>query len=420
MSQKYCSTYDDSEKKFFHEGIFYSRSGDARSWFEKDRSKLIHSTAFRRLQGKTQVFSPGHADFFRTRLTHCLEAAQIGKGLAINHKIADPDLVELACLAHDIGHPAFGHAGEYELQKLMLDHGGFEGNAQNLRILNFLESKYEKCRGLNFTRASVDSILKYSDNYSTIKSQNPKNWKFFYDDDQPLVNWAKDGAPSKEDRSIECQIMNWADDIAYSTHDLEDGIKSGMISYDKMKQLEPTLRNELSSEGNFDEGIWQSVRTIIRDLTSLPETPHKRKAKRIELVAELISEFITNTKVNQRKDYQKFASRYHYTLEIDDSAKIKCEMLKKLVWSMILDDPRVSTLGKKGQLIVRELFEIFLEKDSWTDKMFPHDFREILEDGNISRERVVCYYIAGMTDSYALRLYSRLTESDIHSIFELL
>lgn len=420
MEIKLCSKYDDSEIKFFYANIFNKRSGDNRSWFEKDRSKFIHSTAFRRLQGKTQVFSPGHADFFRTRLTHCLEAAQIGKGIALNHKVADPDLVELACLAHDIGHPAFGHAGEYQLQKLMLDHGGFEGNAQNLRILNFLESKYEKCRGLNFTRASVDSILKYSDNYSKIKSENPKNWKFFYDDDQPLVNWAKEGAPSKEDRSIECQIMNWSDDIAYSTHDLEDGIKSGMISYDKVEQLEPTIRDELKSEGKFDEDIWQSVKTIIRELTSLPGTPHKRKAKRIELVAKLISEFITNTTVKQRNDYTKFASRYHYTLEIDCSAQIKCETLKKLVWCMILDDPRVSTLEKKGQLIVGELFKIFLEKDPWTEKMLPHDFREILDAGNVSRERVVCDYIAGMTDSYALRLYSRLTESDIHSIFELL
>jgi len=417
---KSCSEYDDTEIKFFNDDIYNIRKGDDRSWFEKDRSKFIHATAFRRLQGKTQVFSPGHADFFRTRLTHCLEAAQIGKGITLIHKVADPDLVELACLAHDIGHPTFGHAGEHELQKCMKDYGGFEGNAQNLRILNFLESKYEKCRGLNFTRAAIDSILKYPDNYSTVKSNDPKHWKFFYDDDQPLVDWAKEGAPSKADRSIECQIMNWSDDIAYSTHDLEDGIKSGMISSSKLDQLEPAIRSELEIDGNFDENIWQSVKTIIRELTSLPGTPHKRKAKRIELVAELISEFITNTKVNQRKDYTKFASRYHYTLEIDNSARIKCEMLKKLVWIMILDDPRVATLEKKGQIIVGELFKIFLEQDNWTEKMLPHDFREILDTTNVSRERVVCDYIAGMTDSYALRLYSRLTESDIHSIFELL
>ncbi|MCV0411389.1 dGTP triphosphohydrolase [Nitrosarchaeum sp.] len=420
MSLKSCSSYDPTETEFFYHDISNIRTNDSRSMFEKDRSKIIHSTAFRRLQGKTQVFSPGHADFFRTRLTHCLEAAQIGKGLALNHKVADPDLVELACLSHDIGHPAFGHAGEHKLQELMKDCGGFEGNAQNLRILNFLESKYEKCRGLNFTRASIDSILKYSDNYSSVKEKNPAQWKFFYDDDQPLVDWAKSGAPSKDDKSIECQIMNWSDDIAYSTHDLEDGIKSGMISSDKLDQLEPEIRKKLSAENKWNEDIWSDVKNVIKTLTALPKTPHHKKAKRIELIAQLIHEFIAETKVIPRPNSSSFASRYHYTLEIDPKIKIKCNMLKELVWSMILDDPRVATLEKKGQLIVSELFDIFLEEDNWTNKMFPTDFREILNDGKTSRERVICDYIAGMTDSYALRLYSRLTESDIHSIFELL
>ena len=422
MEIKLCLKYDDSEIKFFNKNIYNQRADDSRSWFEKDRSKLIHSTAFRRLQGKTQVFSPGHADFFRTRLTHCLEAAQIGKGLALNHKVADPDLVELACLSHDIGHPAFGHVGEYQLQSLMLKHGGFEGNAQNLRILNFLETKFDECTGLNFTRAALDSILKYSDKYSDVNKSEPQSkWKFYYDEDECLVKWAKEGAPNLNIKSIECEIMNWSDDIAYSTHDLEDGIKAGMISHDNLEQVEQSIRSELKSENKaWNEDVWQSIKGIVRDLTSMPGSPRNKKVQRIEFIAKLINGFISNTKVEQRKDFQKFATRYHYTLVIDPLFELKCNMLKKLVWHMILDDPRVATLEKKGQLIVKELFEIFNEEDDWTNKMFPNDFREFLKNTKIPRERVVCDYIAGMTDSYALRLYSRLTESDIHSIFELL
>ena len=196
--------YDDRELIYKNPNAVIKRSYDSRSCFEKDRSKIIHSAAFRRLQGKTQVFSPSHADFFRTRLTHCLEAAQIGKGIALNFQIVDLDLIELACFIHDIGHPPFGHSGELALKRLMKDHGGFEGNAQNLRIIDRLEVKYKQCRGLNLTRSSIDSILKYSKCYSDVSKNNEKisDWKFYYDDDESLIQWAKVGAPSI-DRSIE-------------------------------------------------------------------------------------------------------------------------------------------------------------------------------------------------------------------------
>lgn len=151
------------------------REDDKRSEFERDRSRIIHSSAFRRLQGKTQIFGMGSSDFFRTRLTHSLEAAQIGKGLAINSQKADPDLVELACMSHDIGHPPFGHAGEDVLKKLMEKDGGFEANAQNLRIINLLELKSDKYNGLNFTRATIDALIKYPVKYSDVdKSQTSK------------------------------------------------------------------------------------------------------------------------------------------------------------------------------------------------------------------------------------------------------
>ena len=229
------------------------RGDPFRTPFEVDRDRIIHSPSFRRLGGKTQVLGFRSSDFFRTRLTHSLEAAQIGKGIAISTKCASADLVEAACLAHDIGHPPFGHTGESVLKDLMKDYGGFEGNAQNLRLLRELEirSPEPDRRGLNITKATLDAILKYKTPYSKIDRQLPQDeWKFFYDEDLDLVDWARTGAPNPDARSIECQIMNWADDIAYSCHDLEDGMKAGMINKSKITdQIENRVRLLLTQNG---------------------------------------------------------------------------------------------------------------------------------------------------------------------------
>lgn len=419
--------YDDSEKNEFQfpTGIRH-RENDSRNYFQKDRDKLIHSSAFRRLQGKTQVFGSGSGDFFRTRLTHSLEAAQIAKGIAQNHGVANLDLVELACLSHDIGHPPFGHSGEQQLHKLMENEGGFEGNAQNLRILNYLETKYfeTECHGLNFTRASIDAILKYDQKYSDAKKSGKNHLKFYYDEDENMVKWAKENTPNeKNSRSIECQIMNWSDDIAYSTHDLEDGIKSGMISSTKIDSIKDAVKNELTvKEFGWDEKTWSEVSDIVKTLSTVEGNFHNKKAERTEKIANLISEFIKKTDVKERADYGKFPSRYRFNLIIDKKIILKCEMLKQLVWKMILDDQRVATIEKKGQFIIKQIFTQLTNDELNNDasRLLPNDFRERLDVSNQKRNRIVCDYIAGMTDNYALRLYSRLMESDIHSVFELL
>ena len=205
---------------------------DGRTDFERDRSRIIHSAAFRRLQGKTQVFTAGEGDFSRTRLTHSLEVAQIGKGLAIQLKVkADPDLVEAVSLIHDIGHPPFGHAGEQELKRLMKPYGGFEANAQNIRILTKLETKSDRYEGLNLTRATIDGQLKYKEAF------DPSRKKFVYEEDTCIVDWASKAARSavtganlgEDCKSLECEIMDWADEVAYAVHDLEDSIHARYI-----------------------------------------------------------------------------------------------------------------------------------------------------------------------------------------------
>ena len=200
------------------------RSG--RTEFMRDRARLIHSAALRRLAAKTQVAVPWENDFQRTRLSHSLECAQIGREFGASLG-ADPDLIDTACLAHDLGHPPFGHNGEMALAEIAKDIGGFEGNAQTFRILTRIEAKTyvdERSVGLNLTRASLDACSKYP-------WDQTKNSKKFgvYDDDKEIFNWMRMGAPEGK-RTFEAQIMDWSDDVSYSVHDFEDAIVANQIS----------------------------------------------------------------------------------------------------------------------------------------------------------------------------------------------
>jgi len=403
------------------------RDHDDRPPFEIDRSRIVHSTAFRRLQGKTQVFGMGGSDYFRTRLTHSLETAQIGKGLAIRLK-ADTDLVEAACLAHDIGHPPFGHAGEKMLQKLMekplgsseVIYGGFEGNAQNLRILRYLEIRSTRYTGLNLTRATLDSLLKYKDPYSKRKKE-----KFYYDADEELVSFAVKGG-SRTEKSFECEIMEWADDIAYSTHDLEDGIKAGWITEEGLNARNNELRERvlkvLSEEYNKDySASWEAAFDDAKKACRVEgKNELEKKANRKKRIADMIHKFIISTG-SALRDIP--SPRYRRTLDLDEVTRGRCEIIKKLVWEYVINDEKLATLEKKGTRIVSELFNIFTENgiDENTLKLYPGDFRERIKSADrFERVRLACDYISGMTDSFAMKVYSRLMLPYSGSLFDLL
>jgi len=400
-------------------------SGDRREPFEKDRNRIIHSAAFRRLQGKTQVFGMGSSDFFRTRLTHSIEVAQIGKGIAIQCGHANFELVEAVCLAHDIGHPPFGHTGEEALKECMRDTGGFEANAQNLRILSQLEIRTAKRtqRGLNLTRAMIDALLKYKKSYSEIDDRIPiEKWKFYYDNDHELVEWATLRQPPGVDESYECEIMDWADDIAYSTHDLEDGIKVGMISKSKITSR---IRNNVKKRvGNsdWDEQIWKDVVGKISEASKTNGSYEKQKGRRRDVISNLIHTFVTGTKAKKRSE-TGLPSRYEYTLKIKSKTELTCKILKYLVWELIIDNEHIVTLERKATKIVNTLFDEFTNfEDDRTIKMYPLDFREKLEKTHNypGKLRIACDYIAGMTDTYAVKIHSRITGGDAGNLMDII
>jgi dGTPase len=381
------------------------KPGEERNPFEIDRARIIHSAAFRRLQGKTQVFVSGSGDFFRTRLTHSLEAAQIGKGLALRLG-AHPDLIEASCLAHDLGHPPFGHIGESALHRCMQQHGGFEGNAQNLRLLCRLSTKFIDKDGLNLTRATLDSLLKYKQPFV------PGAKKFYYLEDQSLIDWISQGG-SPTELSFECQIMDWADQIAYSVHDLEDGMKAGMITSRRLLTA-PHVRDTIDDE--HLKWMLEQVRFVEEQ-----SGERSRKAARKELTSRLIHDFVQASDREKLPGSSAKSERYCYRVVVDPKEYARCMVLKDVMFRLIVEDARVATLENKAQRIVQQLFEIFSNlEDKNTAFLFPDDFREQWErSDSAGKIRTACDYIAGMTDDYAERIYARLflpQAGSIHSL----
>jgi len=402
------------------------RRGDKRSCFEVDRSRIIHSSSFRRLQGKTQVFSPGEGDFYRNRLTHSLEVAQIGKGLAIRLG-ANTDLVEAICLAHDLGHAPFGHAGGEALGELMKKRGGFEANAQNIRIVTLLEERREDYVGLNLTRSTVDGLLKYKVMYN---KDNPDVKKFYYDDEcsKNAVEWAsKFGHPTQNTLSFECQIMSWADEVAYAVHDFEDALHGGFITIntahdsglvqDIYKEVNKKLQedsNDVSEQFLEEQWNWLVERMTER-LALSPKHTQKAKAARKHLTSDLITHFIHSP--GRTEDGNAKTDRYRYRLQIPLEVHTRQLLLNKFIELRVMRSYNVQSLEAKGKMMIQKLFSVMMNDPK---KLLPEDWRIQIGKchNNQKMARVICDYISGMTDSFAGRMYARLFIPGAGSVYE--
>ena len=425
-----------------------SRSGkDHRHSTEHDRDRILHSAAFRRLQGKTQVFGIGQADFYRTRLTHSIEAAQIARAIARNlceehpelKRCVTPELAEAVALAHDIGHPPFGHAGEKTLDDCMkeMSHNAgldgkdclrFEANAQTFHILAAAEPKSPAYSGLNLTRATLTGVTKYP------FEQDEDADKFIFSSDLQMAQWALNGndgltksrsgdRQARPKTSIVCQIMDWADDCAYSVHDVEDALQAQFLhpgDFDQARFLRRVF--DRYEETRSDEDVPKlSMEETCERLTALKrriipsdgggdERAQLKTALRDILEGLIVMVSLKPLTGSARADFS-------WRLAVDSESRILAVLCKAVIWEAVITDPRVAAVNTKGREILRELFHLFLEEaiEKRSVALFPRYYRPIVEEGlNKGLDetaRVVCNFLALMTDMDALRLHALLRGS---------
>jgi len=403
------------------------RSLHSRTPFQQDRDRIIYTASFRRLQAKTQVFFSGEYDFYRTRLTHSIEVAQIGRSIAQHLRqessllkedfFIDPDLIEAVCLSHDLGHPPFGHAGEGTINELMHEYGGFEGNAQTLRMITeTIYSREGGREGMNPTRAFADGVMKYKRMYRTCFTvgKPPRN-HFLYNEQEPYVQFVLGGVIIAEEllnkfRSIECQIMDWADDTAYSLNDLVDGITSGLMTAEKMDKwgVEKNLRGS-------DAAILSDVLKAIRE-KSIGRTFSRK-----------IGEFINAGSLNEvQNPLSKQTNRYRFQLVVEPEIRAEADLYGALSREIVFWSPQVYQLEYKADFMLRRIFEAFAQHylsdpDSKTVLLPSQNEKYVREEADLQRRaRLICDYIAGMTDGFAVRTYKRLFDPDFGSIMDLI
>lgn len=409
------------------------KGADYRSAFQIDRDRILHTPAFRRLQNKTQVFWSGEYDFYRTRLTHSLEVAQIGRSICAwlrestdafdDDFCIDADLVEAVCLSHDLGHPPFGHAGERSLNHFMVDNGGFEGNAQTLRLLTERIFSQRKT-GMDPSRAFLDGVLKYKSLWSelrTVQGKAPKN-HFVYDGQHSYLDWVTGGrdfpvelTPGKARdsfKSVECQVMDWADDTAYSLNDLADSVRAGFLTESSVKRWAEKREEAIDRESPLGELLRAIERGRIDSFVGHRIGLYVKASKLVEEVNFLSAE----------------SHRYRYRLTVAEETSRESEVFKRLAFEVVFLSPQLKQLEHKGSLMLRRLWNLLHERyvegrsiDGQDFQLLPEEQAvEIEEAGSKDeRARLVCDFLAGMTDGFATRMYRRLFSPGFGSIGDL-
>ncbi|MBI4432616.1 MAG: deoxyguanosinetriphosphate triphosphohydrolase [Candidatus Omnitrophica bacterium] len=354
-------------------GRVYPESEHAyRTAFQRDRDRIVHSTAFRRLEYKTQVFVNHEGDYYRTRLTHSLEASQISRSIAKALGL-NSDLVETITLAHDLGHPPFGHAGEDELRQLMKDNGGFDHNLQSLRIVDYLEERYLDFRGLNLTYESRVGLFKHPELVKEAQARGMGKFEPF------------------KSPSLESQVVDLADEIAYDNHDIDDGLTSGLLSEADLDKL----------------ALWKSVRKRLKLGASV-----KPEVRRYQVIRALINLEVTDLLRQSEKNIRKAGVKTaHQATQIDrflisfgPEVKADRDQLRDFLKEKLYRHYRVVRMTDKARRFIRAIFQVYLERP---EQLPPGSQQRLKKEGV---HRVICDYIAGMTDRYAQGEYKKFFE----------
>ena len=381
-----------------------------RTEFARDRARIIHSFALRRLAAKTQIAVPWLTDFPRTRLSHSLECAQVGRelGAALG---ADPDLMEGACLAHDIGHPPFGHNGEDALNKIAQECGGFEGNAQSFRLLVRLEAKTVDAKGrsvgLNLTRATLDAATKYP----WPRATNARKFGV-YDDDLDVFNWVRKGA-TEGAQSMEAQIMDWSDDVAYSVHDLEDALVTGQVKLEALSADLPELYKVASGAYMSDISETEAAKALseLQKLSCWPKNydgSHAQLAGLKDLASQLIGRFALAAETATREKYgDGDLTRYSANLVVPREQKAEVAILKSVAAYYVINASAALIRYADQQKILQELVEMVLAKAPHSlESFFQDDWKQASTDAQ--KLRVVVDQVASLTDPGAYALHAKL------------
>ncbi len=361
-----------SKGRFFNEKKTYLRSD-----FQRDRDRIIHSTAFRRLKHKTQVFVNTTGDHFRTRITHSLEVSQIARTLSKFFNLNE-DLCETLSLAHDLGHTPFGHAGEEALNDCMKRFGGFDHNVQTLRTILFLENRYYTFKGLNLTLETLDGLIKHN---GPIK--NLKRFKKILG-----VNYFKNKINFSESPSLEAQVASISDDIAYNSHDLEDGLKSNLFYLSDLENI-PILNKIVVKHKKKlkDYSIDLVIRQIVREIIS-------------EMVEDLIATTQKNLKKNKIKTLNDVLKSKYPLVAFSDKMRKFDERIKSFLRTNMYYHRKVKSNTNDGKKIIRKLF--------YSIKKNPNKYINVSKYDKTNVARSICDFIAGMTDRYAINLYKKI------------
>lgn len=451
---------------------YVEEAGSQESWrdeYRRDFARVIHCPSFRRLQGKTQLF-PGHeSDFFRNRLTHSLEVGQIAESIAcaINSKQPffrnnpiNSRICLTASLLHDIGHPPFGHNGEEALDEAMRSFGGFEGNAQTLRIVSQVEKKRynpkETCpvgrrAGLNLTYRTLAALLKYDRPIQSNRDHDDRVRKGYYVEDSPIVSDIKSAvAPNfvgKEFKSVECSIMDIADDIAYSTYDLEDSFKAGFLTPSKILLSDNAMLNRVAKKVQREVNLADfSAQDVLGVFLSLFEdrivgpddlTPQDPDSKmeviltaigvsseldniatdghvRTQFTSDLVGKFINGVSVEINEQFPQLSR-----IKVEKKTLIKIETLKNFSFEATIYSSKVNISEFRGKDIVAGIFEALTGPKGHL--LLPDDVLSLFNASSNNEQakmRIVCDYIAGMTDRYAIEFYGRLYSDGSQSMFK--